>query len=81
MSTNNQCFEHKKKKNLIIFHLKSTIFTAVKYCFILFVRVCVMGSDFTVCYYNTMSQDDNKLIKAAGVMLCGSPKSSPVHRP
>ena len=32
-----------KKKNIIVFHLKINIFTAVKYCYILHGRVCVMG--------------------------------------
>ena len=31
-----------KKKNIIIFHLKINIFTAVKYCCILYGCVCVM---------------------------------------
>ena len=31
------------RKNLIIFHLKSNIFTAVKYCCILHGRVCIMN--------------------------------------
>ena len=30
------------KKNILIFHLKIIIFTAVKYCCILHGRVCVM---------------------------------------
>ena len=41
MCTHNQCFRA-KKKNIIIFHLKINIFTAVKYCLILHGHVCVM---------------------------------------
>ena len=41
MCTHSQCFEQ-NKNNLIIFHLKITIFTAVKYCCILYGRVFVM---------------------------------------
>ena len=32
MCTHNQCFRAKKKKNIILFHLKINISTAVKYC-------------------------------------------------
>ena len=35
-------FEKQKKKNIMIFHLKINIFTAVKYLCILHGRVCVM---------------------------------------
>ena len=42
MCTQNQCFKA-KNKNVIIFHLKINIFTAVKYCCILHGRVCVMN--------------------------------------
>ena len=43
MCTHNQCFKP-NEKNIIIFHLKMNIFTAVKYCCILHGRVCVMCS-------------------------------------
>ena len=41
MCTHNQCFEQ-KKKNITLFYLKITIFTAVKYRSILHGRVIVM---------------------------------------
>ena len=41
MCTHNQCFRA-KKKNIIFFHLKINIFTAMKYCCILHGRVFVM---------------------------------------
>ena len=44
MSTHNLYFRAKNKKNVTIFHLKITIFTAVKYCSILHGHVCVMVS-------------------------------------
>ena len=46
--TRNQCLEQKKRKNIIIFHLKMNIFTAVKYCCILHGRVFVMCLWFLV---------------------------------
>ena len=45
MCIHSQCYEQ-NKKNLIIFHLKITIFTAVKYCCILYGRVFVMCRNF-----------------------------------
>ena len=41
MCTHNQCLRA-KEKNIIIFHLKINIFTAVKYCCILHRFVIVM---------------------------------------
>ena len=55
MSTHNQCFRA-KKKNIIFFYLKIDIFTAVKYCYILHGRVCVMKRgvkrclNFKICF-------------------------------
>ena len=43
MCSHNQCLRA-KKKNIIIFHQKINIFTAVKYCCILHGRVCVMST-------------------------------------
>ena len=43
----------KNKKHLIIFHLKVTIFTAVKYCCILYGRVCVMVCTDYAVWMNT----------------------------
>ena len=40
-STHDLCFD-KNKKNVIFFHLKNTIFTAVKYCSIMHGHVCLM---------------------------------------
>ena len=42
MCIHNQCFEQ-KGENIIIFHLKIEIFTAVKYCCILHGCVCIMN--------------------------------------
>ena len=36
-------FLAKTKKNVTIFHLEISVFTAVKYCSILHMHVCVMG--------------------------------------
>ena len=44
MCTHNQCFRA-KKKIIIIFNLKINIFTAVKYCYKLHGRVCVMVTE------------------------------------
>ena len=51
MCTHNQCFRA-KKKNIIIFHLKINIFTAVKYCCLLHGSVGVMIKDMFVCKKN-----------------------------
>ena len=47
MCTHNQCFEQKKGKK-IIFHLKITIFTAVKYRSILHGHVRVMKPQWMI---------------------------------
>ena len=44
--THNQCFEQKNRKMSLFFHLKITIFTAVKYNSILYGRVIVM---YAIC--------------------------------
>ena len=49
MCTHNQCFRAKTEKNIIIFHLKINIFTAVKYCCILHGHVFVMVRTVPEC--------------------------------
>ena len=46
----------KNKKNIIIFHLKINIFTAVKYCCILHGHVCIMASCCDACLASTVNQ-------------------------
>ena len=48
-------FKSKKKKNIIIFHPKINIFTAVKYCCILHGRVCVMSDLVETCIFKDSS--------------------------
>ena len=50
-----QSMIYSKRENIIIFHLKMNIFTALKYCCILHGRVCVM------CSPSNLKDDDENV--------------------
>ena len=76
MCTHNQYFRA-KKKNIIIFHQKLNIFTAVKYCCIVHGCVCIMFSFHHFGNIKNVPYDENPCRLSA--MLDGS-RSREVQR-